>query len=137
MVSPDLNSCLTSISILLFELFWFSHVKNQEVQKGPQGLPVSDPLPTDLFNVFHFHLLFKVLNFTPSVVSIQCDILVSGVQYSESEVLWTAQCSSWGVPTLIPFTYFLHPPPTSLQATTSLFSVLRVSLSGIWVAQAP
>ena len=48
-------------------------------------------------------------------------ILVSGVEFSDSSLTYTTQCSSLQAPSLIHITHLAHPLPTSPPGTLSIF----------------
>ena len=72
----------------------------------------------------HIHAFFFVLNLNPSQLT-HGVIMISGLELSDSSLIYNTQCSSQQVSYLIPLAPLAHPPPNTLPATLNLFSVFR------------
>ena len=64
-------------------------------------------------------------------------ILVSGVQYSDSTLLYNTHCSSQQVYSFFPITFFPHHATTSPPITISLFCLVNSPLLGLLLSLFP
>lgn len=85
-----------------------------------------------VFSCFHFiFLIFKYFHFNPSELTISI-MLVSGVQYSNLTLPYITLSVPIRTSALFnPITYFIHPPPTSLLVTVSVFFIVKNPLPGL------